>query len=59
MHALGASVSSGSGLSVGDRVVVFAWIGCDDCDVCRAGQSPLCEKGGVLTDIGVGVAPGG
>ena len=59
MHAIGSNVTSSSGLVVGDRVVVFAWIGCDKCDVCGAGQSPLCDNGGVKTDLGVGVTPGG
>jgi len=29
---------------VGDRRVVFPWIGCGDCDVCRADREHLCNR---------------
>ncbi len=31
-----------SGVAVGDRRVVFPWIGCGACEVCRAGDENLC-----------------
>lgn len=31
-----------SGVSIGDRRVVYPWIGCDDCRVCARGDSHLC-----------------
>lgn len=30
------------GVSVGQRVLVYPWIGCDDCAVCAAGAGHLC-----------------
>ncbi len=30
------------GVAVGDKRVVFPWIGCGDCGVCRAGRENLC-----------------
>lgn len=30
------------GIAPGDRVLVYPWIGCGDCAVCRAGQENLC-----------------
>ncbi len=32
------------GVSVGDRRVVFPWIGCGECDVCGDGRETLCLK---------------
>jgi len=31
-----------SGLAIGQRCLVFPWIGCGACDVCRAGEEQLC-----------------
>jgi D-arabinose 1-dehydrogenase-like Zn-dependent alcohol dehydrogenase len=33
-----------SGVAVGDRVVVYPWIGCGECAVCRRGEDLLCLK---------------
>ena len=33
------------GLSVGDRRVVFPWIGCGECASCRRGEEHLCTPG--------------
>ena len=33
-----------SGVSVGDRRVIYAWGGCGQCAVCRTGQENLCAK---------------
>ena len=31
-----------SGVAVGDRRIVFPWIGCGECDVCQRGDELLC-----------------
>jgi propanol-preferring alcohol dehydrogenase len=31
-----------SGVKVGDKVVVYPWIGCGECAVCRKGEELLC-----------------
>jgi alcohol dehydrogenase/propanol-preferring alcohol dehydrogenase len=36
------------GISVGDRRVVFPWIGCGDCRFCRQGDEQLCLAGRFL-----------
>ncbi len=33
-----------SGVQIGDRRVVFPWIGCGDCDVCHADREHLCNQ---------------
>ena len=33
-----------AGLKLGDRRVVYPWIGCGQCEVCRRGQELLCLK---------------
>ncbi len=33
-----------AGVSVGDRRVVFPWIGCNACAICAAGNEHLCNK---------------
>jgi len=33
-----------SGCSVGDTAVVYPWIGCGECDACKAGLEPSCPK---------------
>lgn len=45
------------GVKVGDQRIVFPWLGCGECEVCRAGQDNLCNKPcalGVLQDGGYG-----
>ncbi len=42
-------------VTVGERRVVFPWIGCGECPVCRRGEEQLCTPGRAL---GI-VAPGG
>tara|TARA_B100000945_G_scaffold4706_1_gene3969 strand:- start:1158 stop:2195 length:1038 start_codon:yes stop_codon:yes gene_type:complete len=44
-----------TGVSVGDRRVVYPWIGCGDCAQCRRGEEHLCTPGQAL---GI-VKPGG
>ncbi|MFC6216037.1 alcohol dehydrogenase catalytic domain-containing protein, partial [Fodinicurvata halophila] len=34
--------SGAHGVAPGDQVLVYPWIGCGDCAVCRAGQENLC-----------------
>jgi D-arabinose 1-dehydrogenase-like Zn-dependent alcohol dehydrogenase len=41
--ALGPDAQAG-GVAVGDKVVVYPWIGCGACDVCRRGEELLCLK---------------
>ena len=49
-----------SGLSVGDRVMVYPWNGCMECEICLLGQSNMCEHNqGGTTDIGQGKLGGG
>jgi D-arabinose 1-dehydrogenase-like Zn-dependent alcohol dehydrogenase len=36
------------GVAAGARRVVFPWIGCGDCPVCRRGEEQLCPKPGFL-----------
>jgi D-arabinose 1-dehydrogenase-like Zn-dependent alcohol dehydrogenase len=33
-----------SGVSVGDKVVAYPWIGCGECAVCRRGEELLCNN---------------
>jgi D-arabinose 1-dehydrogenase-like Zn-dependent alcohol dehydrogenase len=33
-----------SGVSVGDKVVAYPWIGCGECAVCRKGEELLCNN---------------
>ena len=32
------------GVSVGDRAVVYPWIGCGECPVCESGEEQLCAR---------------
>ncbi|HJM61610.1 MAG TPA: alcohol dehydrogenase catalytic domain-containing protein [Alphaproteobacteria bacterium] len=32
------------GIAIGDRVVVYPWIGCDNCDICAAGDGHACNQ---------------
>lgn len=32
------------GVEIGDKRIVFPWIGCGECDVCRQGEELLCLK---------------
>ena len=44
-------------LKVRDRVLVYPWVGCGQCERCTNGISQLCDQS-VIYNIGVG-APGG
>ncbi len=46
--ALGPEVHAGQGLRVGDRRIVFPWIGCGRCGLCQAGEEQLCAAPQVL-----------
>ena len=50
--ALGAEAE---GIAVGERFVVYPWIGCGDCAVCHSGEEQLCAAPRVL---GVNLAGG-
>ena len=41
--ALGADVTAEQGVAVGDRRVVYPWIGCGACTLCVAGNEHLCN----------------
>jgi len=41
VHEIGSSVE---GVSVGDQVLVYPWIGDDTCPTCKAGDTNLCES---------------
>ena len=40
--ALGPDVGGAHGVKIGDRRVIFPWIGCGQCSLCAAGQEHLC-----------------
>ena len=42
VHFMGETASSAGVVAVGDRVVVYPWIGCEQCPVCTVGDSYLC-----------------
>ena len=48
--ALGPDVGGAPGVKIGDRRVIFPWIGCGQCSLCAAGQEHLC---GAAQAIGV------
>ena len=60
VQEVGKDAPADCNLKAGDRVVVFTFIGCRQCEACAADESNLCEnnKGGV-TDIGQGAYAGG
>jgi alcohol dehydrogenase, propanol-preferring len=37
-----------AGVEVGEKYLVFPWIGCGECPVCRGGEEQLCAKPGSL-----------
>ena len=42
VHTMGEKASETCCLSVGDRVIVYPWIGCNDCPVCLEGNANFC-----------------
>jgi D-arabinose 1-dehydrogenase-like Zn-dependent alcohol dehydrogenase len=40
--------SDATGVEIGDKRVVFPWIGCGKCDFCRRGDELLCSNGRAL-----------
>lgn len=44
VHRLGEQVESHSDLKLGDRVLIYPWIGCDKCYLCKGGDPGLCSK---------------
>jgi alcohol dehydrogenase/propanol-preferring alcohol dehydrogenase len=46
--ALGADVMAAQGVAIGDRRVVFPWIGCGTCSLCLAGDEHLCNAARAL-----------
>lgn len=46
-EVLGKVVAVGpdaKGVSVGDKRIVYPWIGCGECERCKAGEDNLCDK---------------
>jgi alcohol dehydrogenase/propanol-preferring alcohol dehydrogenase len=41
--ALGPDVTARDGVAIGDRRVVYPWIGCGECSFCKAGDEHLCS----------------
>ncbi|XP_070555970.1 alcohol dehydrogenase-like isoform X1 [Ptychodera flava] len=44
VHAIGDSAENAEGLSIGDDVLVYPWIGCEECKFCCAGRTDLCQR---------------
>ena len=44
VYHLGVQVQRYGDLKQGDRVLVYPWIGCDECYLCRGGDPGLCSK---------------
>ncbi len=47
MVALGPD-ADGKGVQVGDKRIVFPWVGCGDCERCLAEEDNLCAKGAAI-----------
>jgi len=45
---LGPDPSKNMGFKKGDRVAVFPWLGCQNCETCKAGETNLCDHDPVL-----------
>ena len=50
VYALGDRVQRASGLVPGDRVIIMALVGCDECPACSVGDTHLCM--GTMKDLG-------
>ena len=50
-----AKGSDATNINIGDRRIVYPWVGCGECGVCNSGEEHLCNSGPV---IGV-MQPGG
>jgi len=46
--ALGPDVTAAQGVALGDRRVVYPWIGCGACALCQAGNEHLCNAARAL-----------
>lgn len=53
VHSLGSEASSAAQVAVGDRVMVYPWLGClnSQCSVCAAGDTNYCP--GITMEIGI------
>lgn len=47
--------AGGAGVAVGDRRVIYPWVGCDDCDYCASGDDNMCAR---PASLGVRLAGG-
>lgn len=50
VYAMGTKAMTESGFGIGDRVLFYPWVGCDQCAVCEAGEPNLCP--GKTRDLG-------
>eukprot|EP00923_Selenidium_pygospionis_P058800 GHVN01103396.1.p1 GENE.GHVN01103396.1~~GHVN01103396.1.p1 ORF type:complete len:386 (-),score=29.18 GHVN01103396.1:761-1918(-) len=51
IHALGANYTGDR--QVGDRVAVYPWLGCEQCDMCSGNTSNMCAAN-VASSLGIG-----
>ncbi|XP_077978443.1 alcohol dehydrogenase-like [Glandiceps talaboti] len=59
IDSIGPSAANPEGLSVGDQVAVYPWIGCQNCNPCQTGNSSYCDEG-LEKQLEVGITgPGG
>ena len=59
VEAVGDRAAERWGVAVGDRVAVEVFLGCGECDACRAGELRRCARHGLRTMFGlVGVEEG-
>lgn len=57
VHSIGKDVDKGGEqFEVGDNVLVYAWIGCEKCGVCDAGEGNYCKE--ITTSHGLGTDGG-
>ncbi len=51
VHTLGGNVPPGCGVCIGDKVCVFAWMGCGNCAMCDTDETSYCV--GSHTELGM------
>lgn len=58
VHSLGSEAVSAAQVGVGDRVMVYPWLGClsDCCSVCASGDTNYCP--GITREMGLGIDGG-
>ena len=56
VHAMGQDALAAAHCTIGGRVTVYPWIGCDDCPICATGEGMYCPK--KSRDIGLAIDGG-